>query len=74
MKPWITNVIINMIGHRDRLLHQKKDNPLNQRIKNASIFLEITREMKKAMKKYYNDYENNLNNMKKNIARNKTNY
>ena len=68
MKPWITNEIINMIGHRDRLFHQKKDNPLNQRIKNAyNLFRNrVTREIKKAKNKYYNDYfENNLNNMKK---------
>ena len=50
MKPWITNEIINMIGHRDRLFHQKKDNPPNQRIKSAyNLFRNhVTREIKKA--------------------------
>ena len=52
MKPWITNEIINMIGHRDGLFHQKKDNPLNQRIKSAyNLFRNrVTREIKKAKK------------------------
>ena len=52
MKPCIANEIINMIGHRDRLFHQKKDNPLNQRIKCAyNLFRNrVTREIKKAKK------------------------
>ena len=67
-KPWITNDIIKLIGHRDRLFRQKKDNPINQRIKRAyNLFRNrTTREIKKAKKKYYKDYfNNNLNNMKK---------
>ena len=51
-KPWINNEIIKMIGHRDRLFHRKKDNPLNHRIKSASNLFRnrITREIKKAKK------------------------
>ena len=67
-KPWITNDIIKLIGHRDRLFRQKKDNPINQRIKRAyNLFRNrTTREIKKAKKKYYKGYfNNNLNNMKK---------
>ena len=57
-----------MVGHRDRLFRQKKDNPMNQRIKRAyNLFRNrTTREIKKTKKKYYKDYfNNNLNNMKK---------
>ena len=55
-----------MIGHRDRLFHRKKENPLNHRIKSAyNLFRNrITREIKKAKKKYYNEYFiSNLNNI-----------
>ena len=52
----------------DRPFRQKKDNPINQRIKRADNLFRnrTTREIKKAKKKYYKDYfNNNLNNMKK---------
>ena len=67
-KPWISKQIVKMIKHRDRLFHKKKDNPLNQQIKNAyNLFRNrITREIRKEKKKYYKEFfENNLNNMKK---------
>ena len=57
-----------MISHKDRLFHQKKNNPLNNRINNVyNLFRNrITREIRKAKKEYYKIYfENNLSNMKK---------
>ena len=67
-KPWINNYILKLISHRDRLFHQKKNDPMNNRIKCAyNLFRNrITREIKKAKKEYYKTYfETNLCNMKK---------
>ena len=57
-----------MISHKDRLFHQKKNKPLNNRINNVyNLFRNrITREIRKAKNEYYKIYfENNLSNMKK---------
>lgn len=67
-KPWINNYILKLISHRDRLFRQKKENPLNNRIKCAyNLFRNrVTREIKKAKRQYYKSFfEDNLNNMKK---------
>ena len=67
-KPWINSYILKMISHKDRPFHQKKNNPLNNRINNVyNLFRNrVTREIRKAKKEYYKIYfENNLSNMKK---------
>ena len=66
--PWITNEIVNMITHRERLLHRKKQDPTNQHLETSyKLFRNrITREIKKAKKKYYKEFfDNNISNMKK---------
>ena len=66
--PWINKDIINMISHRERLLHRKKDDPSNQHLERSyKLFRNrINREIKKSKKKYYKEYfENNISNMKK---------
>ena len=67
-KPWINKFILKMISHRDRLFKKKKEDPLNQHIKQSyNLFRNhTTREIKKSRRKYYKEYfEGNLNNMKK---------
>ena len=67
-KPWINNYILKMISHRDKLFHQKKNDPMNNRIRCAyNLFRNrVTREIKKAKTAYYKKYfETNLSNMKK---------
>ena len=67
-KPWLNNHILKLISHRDRLLHQKKNDPMNNRIRCVyNLFRNrVTREIKKAKKEYYKVYfERNLSNMKK---------
>ena len=65
--PWITNNILKLISHRDRLFHKTKKKPSNNHTKSAyKLFRNrVTREIK-AKREYYKIYfENNLNNMKK---------
>ena len=67
-KPLINKFILKMISHRDRLFKKKKEDPLNQHIKQSyNLFRNrTTREIKKSRRKYYKEYfEGNLNNMKK---------
>ena len=66
-KPWVNNVILRMIKHRDKLFKRKKENPLNLNYQRAyKLFRNrINRELKKSKKDYYKFFfETNVNSMK----------
>ena len=66
--PWITNNILKLISHIDRLFHKIKKTLqiIIPKVHYKLFRNRVTREIKKAKREYYKIYfENNLNNMKK---------
>ena len=67
-KPWITNTIVHMIKHRNKLFERKKRQPNNENvIKLYKLFRNrVNSEIKKSKKQYYKTYfDNNKNNISK---------